>query len=130
MKLVLILGLLILLGCVLVGCAAKKPVSPQLEARHCASGSWPIRAWYHGQLVDVCGVADPECVAKHPASCVGEQCAPFDCPVVDVILVGAPNTYLDPDADEAEKDRPKVKTKRVWWKFWEGRNHEKTPDRD
>jgi hypothetical protein len=88
----------------MAGCARHTP-QPQLAARHCAVGSYPIEAMYRGEVVQVCGVIDPLC-AKTKTSC----------PIVDVIPVGQPNTYLDPDDDDEAQD--KGRPKHPWWKFW------------
>jgi hypothetical protein len=83
------------LACLLLaGCSLHHRVQPQLTARHCAEGSYPVQAMYGENLVTVCAVIAPECAATSTK-----------CPVVGVIPVGAVNTILDPDADEAAKDK-------------------------
>jgi len=84
------------------------PVKPSLAARHCADGSYPVKAMYHGEVVTACAIITPECANKAKP---GETC-----PIVGLIPVGEVNTFLDPDADEAAKDRNE--RKRPWWKFW------------
>jgi hypothetical protein len=88
-----------------VSCARHAP-APLLTARHCAPGSYPGEARYQGQVVTVCFVPEFNCTARGDSTC----------PVADVIPLGAPNTYLDPDGDEAAKDKG-VK-KHPWWKLW------------
>lgn len=60
---------------------------------------------YRGEHVEVCAVIDPECAA-----------AERTCPIRDVIEVGAPNTYLDPDADDENQEKGHPKS--AWWKLW------------
>lgn len=86
-----------ILACLLLtGCSLHHRVQPQLTARHCAEGSYPVQATYGAEVVTVCAVIAPECAATSTK-----------CPVVGVIPVGAVNTILDPDADEAAKDMGK-----------------------
>lgn len=92
--------------CLLVGCA-RRHVSPQLEARHCDKGSYPVQALYHGEVTTVCAILAPECARNAKQ---GQTC-----PIVGYIRVGEVNTFLDPDADEAAKDAP---GKRRWWQIW------------
>lgn len=64
-----------------------------------------MTATYHDELVTMCAVITPECAATSK-----------ECPIVGFIPVGEVNTLLDPDADEAAKD--KGEKKGSWWKFW------------
>jgi hypothetical protein len=78
---------------------------------------------YRGLVVRMCFVIDPEC-AKAKATSAQWNCSEYNgCAVRDVIPVGAPNTYLDPDADEVAKD--KGEQKHPWWKFWRKNEPEK-----
>lgn len=105
-RLLLIIALTLLLsGCV------HRPVKPSLAARHCAEGSYPVKAMYHDQVVTVCAIITPECAATSKT-----------CPIVGFIPVGEVNTLLDPDADEAAKD--KGEKKGSWWKFWQKRDRD------
>ncbi len=101
-RLALLSAFLVFTGC------ARRPVHPQIAARHCDKGSYPVKAIYHDEVQTVCAIIDPEC-ANHAKP--GQTC-----PVVGYIAVGEVNTYLDPDADDAVKDE--VPKKHHWWEIW------------
>ena len=110
MRLLPVVGLtLLLLGCV------HHAVRPSLATRHCAEGSYPVKASYHDEVVTVCAIIAPECASK---ATPGETC-----PIVGFLQVGEVNTFLDPDADEAakEKDEEKDDKRGPWWKLWHRR---------
>ena len=92
---------------VLAACA-HRPVRPAFEARHCDRGSYPVRAVYRSEVQTVCAIIAPECANNAKA---GQTC-----PIVGFIGIGEVNTFLDPDADEAAKE--KGGGKHHWWQIW------------
>lgn len=93
---------LLLLGC------ARRPIRPAFEARRCDKGSYPVRAMYRGEVQTVCAIIAPECANSAKS---GQTC-----PIVGFIGMGEVNTFLDPDADDAAKE--KGGDKHHWWQVW------------
>lgn len=93
---------LLLLGC------AHRPARPAFEARHCDRGSYPVRARYRGEVQTVCAIVAPECVNNAKS---GQMC-----PIVGFIGMGEVNTLLDPDGDDAAKE--KRADKHHGWQIW------------
>jgi hypothetical protein len=78
---------------------------------------------YKGEVVHVCFVIDAECAVAKAGKNWG--CSDVNgCPIRDIMAKGLPNTYLDPDADDAMEDKGHKKH-HPRWKFWE-RNEKDT----
>jgi hypothetical protein len=82
-----------------LGCAAKKPVTPQFAERHCPETSVRHVVRYNEKLMYVC-------VDNRTQG------------IFELTNSGC-NPYQDVDCDEAAKEKPR---KIPWWKFWARRN--------
>jgi hypothetical protein len=100
---------LLVLVMLATGCFHRKPVTPQLAARHCPKDSLPYAAVYNGVLLD----HGELCMAINPAT---NQ-------PMGVFPVQAYNPYTETDMDQDEGDKKAAKV--AWWKFWR-----KKKDRD
>jgi hypothetical protein len=87
----------------LAGCSARKPVQPQLTARHCPSTAETHVATYQGQPLVVCVDKKTNGIFNQESTC---------------------NPYQYGDCDEARADKPR--TNRAWWKFWHRTNETDT----
>jgi hypothetical protein len=84
------------------GCVHRKPVTPQLAARHCPKDSLPYQAVYNGVLLN------------HGELCMA--ISPVTNKPMGVFPVQAYNPYTETDMDQDEGDKKPDQS--AWRKFW------------